>query len=104
MDLRLIKKVKKKFDTLDDKSGFLKRTQKKINFIVLNNSIIGWWDTYIINSILFEGLLMKVATPTYNVFVFFEKSLLLTEASFIIEKKTGKVRFKNTGNLVGEGI
>lgn len=53
--------------------------------------MVGWWDTYLINSVFFEGLLLKVATPTYNVFVFLEKSLELTKSSFLDGKLPGIV-------------
>lgn len=72
-------KLLRKFDTLDRGTYFKKKDAKMVHFLQLSNMMVGWYDSFLINGVFFEGFLTKVPTPTSNVYLFFDPSLKLTK-------------------------
>ena len=89
---KLFRKLLRKFDSLRDGTTFKKPKTKKVSFIVLEDLIVGWYDVYVINGIFFEGYLLKVPTPTSNVYIFMDPTLLITNQFFKPSDEPGRVR------------
>ena len=89
---KLFRKLLRKFDSLRDGTTFKKPKSKKVSFIVLEDLVVGWYDVYVINGIFFEGYLLKVPTPTSNVYIFLDPTLVVTNKFFKPSEEPGKVR------------
>lgn len=63
-----------KFNTLDRGTYFINETNKYAHFLVLGRSdLLGWYDTFIINGYLLQGVVIKITTLTSRIFVFIEE-------------------------------